>query len=114
MISNYGAQVEVTFDFYKNCLTKRLVSVAGAPRQYPNMYLNMDLFKDVIKVSGPASTKMEVFFMPEYFRLGYKDREEKVLFTDQDNAYYKLQFINLQNQKSDALKIVVKDPNKLV
>jgi len=113
MVSNYSSQVEVTFDFFKNVLSKKLISVAGAPRQYPNMYLNMDLFKDVIKASGPASTKMEVYFMPEYFKLAYSDRIEKVLFTEQDNAYYKLQFINLQNQKSDSLKINIKDPNKI-
>ena len=61
-ISNYSAQYEVSFDFYKNTITKKLVSVSGAPRPYPNLYLNADLFKDVIQVSGLSSQKLKIYF----------------------------------------------------
>lgn len=116
-ISNYSAQYEVSFDFYKNTITKKLVSVSGAPRPYPNLYLNADLFKDVIQVSGLSSQKLKIYFMPEYFKLKYNSGKiEKMVATKQDGGqggYYKLQFINVQNQKSDQLRINIDDPNLL-
>lgn len=111
MVSNYSAQFEVSFDFFKNKLMKKLISVAGAPKPYPNMRLNIDLFKDTIKTSGETSMKMKVYFMPEYFKIKYSNgRVEKMLSTSNENGYYKMQFINLQNQKSDSMDIVIDDP----
>jgi len=115
MISNYGAQFEVTFDFFKNKIIKNLISNAGAPRQYPNMNLNVDLFKDVIKTDGMASTRMKIYFMPEYFKLKYNNEKvETMLATKEQNSFYKIQIINLQNQKSDSLKVTINDPYGLV
>lgn len=114
MISNYSAQFEITFDFFKNKIIKRLISRSGAPRQYPNMHIDIDLFKDVIKTSGPESSRMKIYFMPEYFKISYNSGMiQEVVSTKQRNSFYKLQFINLQNQKSDSLKITVNDPNGL-
>jgi hypothetical protein len=115
MVSNYGAQFEVTFDFFKNKITKKLISSSGAPRQYPNMYLDVDLFKDVIKTSGSESINMKIYFMPEYFKIAYNNGTvQQMLFSKQQNSFYKMQFINLQNQKTDSLKITIDDPHDLV
>jgi hypothetical protein len=119
MVSNYGSQFEVSFDFFKNRIVKQFVSSEGAPRQYPNMKLNIDLFKDVIKTEGQASLRMKVYFMPEYFKIRYpnvSDNDEiikvqKMVSTSNEGSYYKMQFINLQNQKSDNLKIIIDDPD---
>jgi len=114
-ISNYSAQFEISFDFFKNKIIKKLISSPGAPRAYPNLLLNKDLFKDTIKVSGTSSTKMTVYFMPEYFKLKRNDKsKQKMVATIQDDSYYKIQFINLQNQKSESLKITIDDPFNLV
>jgi hypothetical protein len=117
LISNYGTQVEVTFDFFKNELIKKVVSSSGASRAYPNLYLNADLFKDIIQVSGASSQKLKIYFMPEYFKVHYGvGKIEKLLATKQDGGqggYYKLQFINVQNQKLDQLRIDINDPNLL-
>jgi hypothetical protein len=115
LVSNYSAQFEVEFDFFKNKIMSKVISRAGAPRQYPNLYLKTDLFKDVIDVSGQASVRMKVYFMPEYYKLFYRDQKqiEKVVWTQKDNSYYKIQFINKQNQKSDSLKITIDDPHGL-
>lgn len=124
-ISNYSAQFEVTFDFYQNKLIKKLISSPGAPRPYPNLLLNVDLFKDVIQVRGESSTNMKVYFMPEYYKLRYAStnadgrktsngRVEKMITTIQDNGFYQLQFINLQNQKSDSVKISIDDPQRIM
>lgn len=124
-ISNYSSQFEVTFDFYQNKLVKKLISSPGAPRPYPNLLLNVDLFKDVIQVRGEDSTNMRVYFMPEYYKLGYTSidsngtriangRVENMITTVQDNGFYQLQFINLQNQKSDSIKISIDDPQRFM
>lgn len=116
LISNYSAQFEVSFDFFKNSLVKKLISNAGAPRPYPNMMLNTDLFKDTIQTSGMSSKKLKIYFMPEYFKVYYNSKQvQKIITTNQDGlgGYYKLQFINTQNQKSDSLKIRIDDPNGL-
>ena len=93
---------------------KKLISSAGAPKPYPNLHINVDAFKDVIKTDGFSSTKLKVYFMPEYFKIiNETGLIQRMVSTKQDNAYYKIQFINLQNQKSDSLKIVIDDPYEL-
>lgn len=114
-ISNYSAQFEVSFDFFKNKITKKLISTQGAPRPYPNLLINADLFRDVIKTEGADSLKMTVYFMPEYFKIRYGDGTvSKMVATSENNSYYKMQFINTQNQKTESLKITVDDPYGLV
>jgi len=114
MVSNYSAQFEVSFDFYKNKLVKKFISSAGAPRPYPNMRIDADLFKDTIKVKGSSSVKMKVYFVPEYFKvIDNNGKVTRLVSTKSENSFYKIQFINLQNQKSDSLKITIDDPENL-
>ena len=114
MSSNYGSQFEINFDFFKNVLMKKLISSPGAPKPYPNLYVKIDAFKDVIKTNGVNSTKLKIYFMPEYFKILKEDGLiQRMISTRQDNAYYKIQFINLQNQKGDSLKITIDDPHEL-
>ena len=119
LISNYSAQFEVYFDFFQNKLIKKEISSAGAPRPYPNIDLDISAFKDVISVSGEASKKLKVYFTPEYFNIKpnpttHPDQSKTILTTtnpsSKQKGYYKLQIINIQNQKSDFLKISVEDP----
>jgi hypothetical protein len=118
LISNYSAQFEVYFDFFQNKLIRKEISSAGAPRPYPNIDLDISVFKDVINVSGEASKKLKVYFTPEYFKIypnPSKDpqNQQTILATknlgSDKNGYYKLQIINIQNQKSDFLEINVED-----
>jgi hypothetical protein len=116
MISNYSSQHRVTFDPYKNKLVTSVICDAGSPRQYPNMNLRSDAFKDVINISGDSTKKLNVYFAPEYLKvkdernITYKIVESQI---DNQNSYYLLQFINLDNQKIQTIKINVKDPGRL-
>lgn len=113
VISNYSAQFEVSFDFFKNKLTKKLISRAGAPRPYPNLKLSSDLYKDSIN-PGKTSKQLKIYFNPDYYKL--IDRDKKIMNlvgTNQSKSYYKIQFINTQNQKTASLKINIDDQKNL-
>lgn len=114
LTSCYGAQFEVSFDVYKNVLKKRLVSHSGAPKPYPNLYVEGNGFVDVMRVSGESSKRMTVIFTPQFY--AYEDdngRTHQVLQTNQNGGCYKLQFINLDNQKGETLTINVDDKIKI-
>ena len=110
LTSNYSAQFRVWFDRYKNQLQRELVSHAGAPKPYPNLYLEGHIFQNTIRVAGPHSKRMKVYFNPEYYYL-YDDRQRytKVLQTKQTGGSYKLQFLNIDNLKTQDLDIVIDD-----
>lgn len=113
MISNYSSQHYVTFDPYKNRLVTSVVCDSGSPRQYPNMNLRHDAFKDAIVVSGDDSRKLEIYFTPEYFRVRDENNVKYKIVeaqTTNTNPHYVLQFINLDNQKTQQIRINIKDP----
>jgi len=109
-ISNYGEQFEVVFDRLTNSLQKKLISHSGAPRPYPNLFIENDLFVDAIKTSGEHSKKMKIYFNPEYYRLyDEKGQNMNLLQTTQRNGKYRLQFINVDNQKDAVININIDD-----
>jgi hypothetical protein len=116
MISNYSSQHKVTFDPYKNKLVTQVVCDSGSPRQYPNMKLRRDAFKDVISVQGDSTKRFNVYFTPEYLKVRddrnhmYKVVEGQ---TNNSNSYYLLQLINLDNQKLQLLRVNIRDPQNL-
>ena len=114
LTSNYSAQFRVWFDRFQNKLQKELISHLGAPKPYPNLYLEGDLFKNTIRVGGPHSKTMKLYFNPEYYYL-YDDRNRyvKLLETAQTGGSYKLQFINMDNLKSQDLDITINDLSSL-
>jgi len=79
MISNYSSQHYVTFDPYKNKLITKLICDQGSPRQYPNMNLRIDAFKDTIKVSGDTARQLKVYFTPEYLKVKDEKRTYKIV-----------------------------------
>lgn len=110
MSSNYGIQFEVEFDKFKNRIIKRLVSVSGAPKAYPNMYLNQDTFVDTIKDSGHK--RLKIVFNPEFLKvLDNAGNDLKLLKTD-SNSSYKLTMLNvdLQSQKNVTISLEDRRP----
>lgn len=108
--SAYSAQFEVSYDIFKNQVVTKMVSHSGAPKPYPNLYLNSDTFVDTIRVSGEHSKRMKVYFNPEYYHLeDDSGRFIRTIATAQTGGSYKLQFINIDNQKSRTIDITVDD-----
>lgn len=110
LTSTYSAQFRVWFDRFQNKLQLELVSHSGAPKPYPNLYLDGDVFQDTINVAGPHSLNMKLYFNPEYYYL-YDDQNNltRVLQTEQTGGSYVLQFMNLDVMKSQTLTISIDD-----
>lgn len=108
-----SAQYQVWYDPFKNKLQIAHLSHLGAPKSYPNLYLDGDIFTNTIKVGGPRSKSCKLYFNPEFYYL-YDDhnRLSPVLATQQRGGSYKLQFINLDNGKSQDIDILINDQLK--
>ena len=71
LVSNYSHQFEAKFDKIKNVLIKKSISPQGAPRQYPNIFINQNFFQDLILTS--KKRRINVYFDPEYLKLKSND-----------------------------------------
>ncbi len=107
MSSGYSMQLEVSFDKFKNRMNKKLISVAGAPKAYPNMYLNQDAFVDTIKDSGHS--EMEVIFNPEYLEVVDSFGNNLELVKSSSDSVYKLSIINIDLQTQETVDIKITD-----
>lgn len=106
--SNYSSQIAVKFDAYSNKLVIDTISLAGAPKQYPNLYLSEDLFIDTMKTSGYKN--MSLYFSPECYQVVNNEGQIlDVLGTQQNGTAYVFNFINIENQNSARLDVNVVD-----
>jgi hypothetical protein len=109
LTSNYSEQFMLKFNMFSNKIEKILVSIAGAPKQYPNMYLERDLFVDTIKTSNKNS--MHVYLNPDCIKVNNEDNtsysvlQMKDLSNSSDNSKYCINIINTDVQKSRQLNI---------
>lgn len=105
LTSNYTLQIEVSFDKFKNKIITKLISVAGAPKAYPNFFLQRDTFVDSIRTNG--STKLSIYFNPEYLKVFDREGNDLRLIKTDGDATYKLQMINVDLQKDGIIDIKV-------
>lgn len=118
--SGYSVQTEVSFSKIKNSLLLKSISRSGAPKQYPNFYVDprmddniaVDSFsQDAIFDSGHS--KMSVYFTPDARIIRSADKNvENVFCTNSQNGAYSFHFINLDLQKSDTITIGIDDLRK--
>jgi len=122
MSSNYSTQVQVERDKYTNRVHRKIISGPNAPKPFPNIYLNEDTFKDVIKSSN--FDRMNIFFDPEYYKV-FKTREGQeasenfenesslkdleLLAIDSEKPRYKIHIINVDNQKDSLITLKIKN-----
>ena len=67
LTSSLSAQFLVEFNRYKNQIVVTTISQSGAPKCYPNFYLNESLFQDTLTVSD--YDHMRVYFDPDFLFL---------------------------------------------
>lgn len=67
LTSGYSMQMGATFSRAKNRIITRHISRAGAPKTYPNLYLESDTFADVARVRG--ASQLHTIFDPESLKI---------------------------------------------
>lgn len=102
-VSNYSMQMQCQFDRFANKLVLTKVSVAGAPRAYPNAFLNTDTFVDTIKDEG--HTNMKIVFNPEFLKAVSASGHDLGLLKTGANDTYRLQLINVDLQKQEVIEV---------
>jgi hypothetical protein len=111
MSSNYSSQFEVWFDPNKNRVMTKLISHSGAPKPYPNLYLQRDLFPDTVHMRN--FSRVRIAFQPEAYSVkkGLDGAEIDVVATNQDKqkGHYLVQFINTDVQKMATVQININD-----
>ena len=108
--SNYGPQIRVSFDKSRNKIFTTLISPGGAPKSYPNLYLNQDLFVDTIRDSGHS--RMHIYFDPEYLEVASVEGDNLDLLQTKrrgKGGSYQLQILNIDHQKEQKISISVDD-----
>jgi hypothetical protein len=117
MTSGYSEQMRIKFDAFKNKLVFVTVSKPGAPKQYPNIFIdpsidNMlnssNIINDAITVSGIKS--MEIFYNPDALKI-VKNNSDMLDIIKTDGACYKIHMLNLDRQKDQVVTINVNNNN---
>jgi hypothetical protein len=110
--TNYSNQIGVKFNVQRNTIGRVDISEPGAPKPYPNLYLNKDTFIDTIKNEGYS--QVTVVFNPEYIDLQRQSGEDlNVLRYGPDN-FYRLQLINTDLQQDQFIDIKITDERTTV
>lgn len=113
MTSGYSRQMQVSFDRVENQLKLKLVSDKGAPKQYPNFYIDPSMDDNVFVTSMTVDSmrlsgakKLRVFFDPDAVSYSSSNGESGLIVRDQkQDAVYKLHMINLDRQKDQILTL---------
>jgi hypothetical protein len=105
--SNYSAQYKISFNNILNKLNVELLSIAGAPKAYPNIWINQDAFVDSIR--DQYHSKLDVYFNPEYLKVFNKDDKDLNLLALKVSDCYQLQLINIDKNEQQILKIRLQD-----
>ena len=103
--SNYGPQYKVWFNRFENKLKHEFISKSGAPKAYPNLYLEQDMFVDSIRDSGHKEVK--IYFTPEY--LNVLDKNGIDLGLIKENGLFQFQMINVDLQEQQVFNIDIED-----
>jgi hypothetical protein len=101
LTSGYSDQFMVSYDRFTNTTNAKFISKSGAPKPYPNIFLEVDALPDVIKAQN--ANKISVFFTPECKSIQSFVDGELVpgdTFIDKDIGNYKIQLINTETQES--------------
>ena len=119
--SGYSTQTLVGFNKFKNSITLKNISRPGAPKQYPNFFVDPDLddniavdsfSQDAIFDSGRK--KMYVYFTPDAKTLTTSDGATAAnCITTTDTGLYKMHVINLDLQKSTTVEMSISNNEKL-
>jgi hypothetical protein len=115
--SQYSSQTKVFFDKVRNKIVLKNISRPGAPKQYPNFFIDprlddniaVDSFsQDALFDSGRK--KVKIYFTPDARLASDKNGNNFDVFTtNQKLGKYKMHVLNIDFQKSANVEIQIQD-----
>jgi hypothetical protein len=106
--SGYSVQHEIEIDSMTRKVIKRYVSRSGAPKAYPNFFVNRDAFIDSVKMKRKGS--FNLYLCPKVSKVtDAQGNDLKAWSTENSGTSYVLSFVNTDVQKSADVKITLKD-----
>ena len=123
LTSNLSSQMSFKYNKFLNTTKVVLISREGAPKPYPNLYIEKDTFLDCIKTSN--YDRMTVFFDPEYCKVfkniatgnekngeSTKEKDLNLIAANEDNPTYKIHIMNIDLQKDRTVDIRIVDKHQ--
>ena len=115
--SGYSAQTQVSFNRIKNVVDLKTISRSGAPKQYPNFFIDPDLddniFVDSLTQDSMQSSKkfdIRVYFNPDTIKFTSRAGQNELLFaTDKSGGLYKFHLLNIDRQKATIAELRIDD-----
>jgi len=100
-----------------NTIKLKNISRAGAPKQYPNFYIDPDLDSNIFVDSLTQDAmfishkrKMKIYFDPDAVQYTNKVGDSGIIIkTKIEGGEYKLHLLNVDRQKSSTIKIEVEN-----
>lgn len=118
LTSGYSAQTLVTFNGPKNTIDLKNISRPGAPKQYPNFYIDPDLddniFVDSLTQDAMLSShkrKIKIYFDPDTVEYTSSNGNTgKIVKTkNNDKGLYKIHLLNIDRQKSSVVELEIEN-----
>ena len=117
LTSTYSAQTQVSFNKDKNIIELKNISRPGAPKQYPNFFIDPDLDENITvdsfaqdAIYDSGRQKIKVYFTPDTISARDKNGQvSNVVLTNQNEAVYKMHVINVDFQKSADVEFRIDD-----
>ena len=106
-VSNYSAQHQVTFNKQINALSVKCVSDSGAPRPYPNIYVDLPGTLTLDSVTRSGIKKISITFDPEYLKVTNSDGSDLEFL--KKNATYYMSIIDTTRAEQISIPISIID-----
>jgi hypothetical protein len=105
--SNFSQQFEVSFDRFNNSIVSKEIARSGAPKAYPNMTVDKQVFVDTMKTSGHRSFK--VYFNPDCLNVKTRDGIDLDLLPFGQDSFFRFHMINVDMQKMQSFDVSLDD-----
>jgi hypothetical protein len=119
LTSGYSDQFYVTYDRFTNTTNVKFISKSGAPKPYPNIFLESDALPDVITLNN--TERLTVFFTPVSKKITLFRQDEsnepssdidgftKDCFLEKEIGDYKIQLINTETQEVESISFFIQE-----
>lgn len=117
LTSGYGTQTRVAYARSRNRLALKTISRSGAPKQYPNFYIDPDLDDNIFVDSltqdalmASQKKKIKIFFDPDAVSYSSSSGDTgTIIATQGSQGVYKVHLMNVDRQKSAVLELAIND-----